>query len=325
MADFDPRQLDQLEDALELLESPDDLESLELSTELAERLGEYQDILALCRDAFPLESPGDELLDGVIAEAREVSRRGRLGHDGDRSAWRQFWDRWRGTLVPGFALAGTAAAVLWLLEPPEASDGAELARAEQPRELDRQNQDDKRSEPASEPVVDDGDDPTDELETDEASTDSYSELGKAIKQRKKAKPSEPEPEPAPAPMTKDELWSSLERANSARRAGDCDRARKLYDHAIAVSTDSLATAQAQAGIGLCLEQDRREADAESWYSQARSASPSINAWIASERDEQPRPGEAKTKKTAPKPASSAKKSKKSKKDAIDLPGASGPL
>lgn len=120
MAEFDPRQLDQLEDALEHL---DDHESLvghaghELPSELIERLNEYQDVLALCRDAFPLESPRDELLTGVLAEAREVSRRPRAREAGQRSGWRRFWERWRGTVVPGFALATTAVVVLWVLDP----------------------------------------------------------------------------------------------------------------------------------------------------------------------------------------------------------------
>ena len=74
MAEFDPRQLDQLEDALEGLDEIDDLAALELSPELTERLGEYRDVLALCRDVFPIEAPGDELLTDVLAEAREVSR-----------------------------------------------------------------------------------------------------------------------------------------------------------------------------------------------------------------------------------------------------------
>jgi tetratricopeptide (TPR) repeat protein len=319
VAEFNPRQLDQLEDALESLEEIDDLESLELSPELSERLGEYQDVLALCREAFPLEAPAEDLLDGVIAEAREASRRPRLrdGLDANASGWRRFWERWRGTVIPGIALAGTAAAVLWLLEPEaELANSTDLLTDEASQD-DQRSDEPERSQPASEPKTSSAGE-ADELEgpsePSEAGDDEpeppESDDGGAEPKRKRSKrnagasPSvePPEPEPAPEPMTKDETWKALERANAARRTGNCDRARSLYEEVIAASTDSLAIARARAGIGLCFEQDRRDSEAASWFEQAREASPGIDAWINTQRDEQPLPGEKKHKRKKKKTA-----------------------
>ncbi|PRQ03537.1 hypothetical protein ENSA5_14690 [Enhygromyxa salina] len=318
MADFDARQLDQLEDALERLESIDDPASLELSPALTERLAEYQDVLALCRDAYPLETPSDELLAEVIAEAHEVSRRPKLRDglrpDAQDSSWPRFWERWRGTLIPGLALSATAVAVLWVLEPKRELDSAQdlltdNGDADQ-RERD-DNADRERSQPASEPSVDEAratpeaDEPAPELGADdpkeipgETPTEKVGHTEAPTRPSSKAKKSKsgasaPTPEPAPTPLTKDETWTSLERANAARRTGDCDRARSIYEDIIAASSDGLAVARAKAGIGLCFEQVRHDSKAATWFEAARSASPGIDAWINTQRDEQPMPGEKK--------------------------------
>jgi hypothetical protein len=319
VAEFDPRQLDQLEDALEHLDDhdlADHDDSLELPAELIERLSEYQDVLALCRDAFPLESPPEELLIGVIAEAREVSRRPRT-RDVDRyGGWRRFWERWRGTVVPGFALATTAVVVLWVLDPAadleqvtELSSSSELedrsveaelertqaagessntAKADEPERADQPGQ---TEQPAVEPP-----DPT----SDEQGSDAIEAIQPKPKTSEKAPTKsklddtyEPAPEPAPTPMSKDETWTNLERADSLRRAGNCDRARSTYDDVIAASSDASAIGQAKAGIGLCFEQDRRDSEAAKWFEDARGDSPGIDAWIDDQRDEQPLPGESK--------------------------------
>jgi hypothetical protein len=324
VAEFDPRQLDQLEDALEVFEDLDDLASLELSPELTERLSDYRDVLELCRDAFPDEDPDDDVLAGVLAEAREVSRRPRL-RDADRdSGWRRFWERWRGTVVPGFALAATAAAVLWFLDPGDSSNAKLAEFADKSAEKADQKQDGEleRTQPASEPRDSDADDepepePDDEaapeIEPDDDGGDDEPTPEPKARKRKASGGDEmvAEPEPAPEPMTKQETWSSFGQADAARRTGDCDRARQLYEDIIAASSDSLAVARSKAGIGLCYEQERRDTEAAKWYSDARASGPGIDAWIAQERDEQPMPGEIKKKRKA-------KASPKSKKDALDL-------
>lgn len=327
MAEFDPRQLDQLEDALEHLDDLSDHEALELPSEVIDRLSEYQDVLALCRDAFPLESPPDELLTGVIAEAREVSRRPRSRDADQRSGWRRFWERWRGTVVPGFALATTAVVVLWVLDPEgeleragelsgsseveEGSVNAELERTQpagessnaagdiaksdaseqldQSDQLDQPDTSDQPDQPAIEPP-----EPTSVPQDLNATERRDPKSNATSKAPTKSKLDDVDDlEPTPTPMSKDETWTSLERADSARRAGNCDRARSIYDDVIAASSDALAIAQAKGGVGLCFEQDRRDSEATKWFEDARAASPGIDAWINGQRDEQPLPGESK--------------------------------
>jgi tetratricopeptide (TPR) repeat protein len=316
VADFDPRQLDQLEDALEQLEFVQDLDALELTPELSERLREYQDVLALCREAFPLESPDDAVLSEVLAEAREVSRRPRLLADQDRSTWRRFWERWRGTVVPGFALAATAAVVLWVINP-AATDGELLTKA--PAKQDERRAEPKpepepeQTQPASEHQLDEPEsklEPTPAVEptpagepvaeAPEPEPESKPESKERPRAKKKSTAAKPVIEPKPEPLSKDDAWNSLARADSARRKGNCDHARSIYDEVIAASPSAQITAQAKAGIGLCLEQDRRDAEATNFYEQARRGNPAIDTWISQERDEQPMPG-SKSKKSMPTP------------------------
>ncbi len=309
--DFDPRELDLLEDALEGLEDIDELASLELAPALTERLAEYQDVLALCREAFPIEAPREELLADVIAEAHAVSRRPKR-HEPDGGRARRFWERWRGTLIPGVALAGTAAAVLLLLEPgPQDQPSATLLI-----DTNTNQNNDAKAEPKlpSEPSIDEGE-PADEdpeqpddagEQLDDADADADAEqpeppepLGKSspVKKRRSNKASAPAqaPEPAPEPMSKDDTWLTLERGDASRRKGDCDRARARYEQVIAAGSDTSAVARAKAGIGLCHEQDRRNGEADGWFDQARADDPGIGSWIKEERDRQPLPGEKKKK------------------------------
>jgi tetratricopeptide (TPR) repeat protein len=309
VADFDPHQLDQLEDALDSL---DQLDSLELSPALTERLAEYQSVLAVCRDAFPSAEPRPELLANVLAEAHAVSRRARL-REPEQARWQRFWQRWRGTLVPGVALAGTAVAVLLLLEPERElsseallSDESSRARADDDAQQRTSAADQSPSEAASEPSVPDPirvpdpnasnpDPPATQPEPKPAS--GAGTLTKP-KSRKATPAIEAVPAAKPTPLSKDEAWTALERANADRRKGECDRARTRYEEIIAASHDSLAVARAKAGIGLCFEQDRRNADAQQWFDQARSGNAGIDAWIDSQRDEQPLPGETKKQPSA---------------------------
>jgi tetratricopeptide (TPR) repeat protein len=317
VVDFDPRQLDQLEDALDDL---DDLGSLELSPAVTERLAEYQSVLALCRAALPVEEPRVDLLADVIAEAHAVSRRAKLREPIHASPWRRFWDRWRGTVIPSLALAGTAAAVLLLIEPER-----ELDRTDERLSANTQEREQPRppSEPASEQTVEaeageggaapaeppatDSDDAKDPV-AGQPQASPPPGTSKTSKLRKRsssgagiATPTAKPSEPAPEPLSKDDTWTELERANADRRRGDCDRARTRYEQIIAASSDSLAIARSQAGIGLCLEQDRRTAEADRLFEQARATNPGVDAWIDGQRDEQPLPGEtkkAKSKKNA---------------------------
>lgn len=306
MADFDPRQLDQLEDALEGLESIDDLESLELAPMLTERLAEYQDVLTLCREAFPVEEPRAEVLAEVLAEARAVSLRVKPG-TADESAWRRFWTRWRGTLIPGVALAGTAAAVLLLLDP---GSTPELAQQDEQRSDEREIErtDSTPSEPANMPLGDErGGEEVEIDEVDQPDTDPSEPIntpgsaGVAVKKAKsridKSAVPTAVPKPAPEPLSKDDTWILLDRADAERRKGECDQARSHYERVIAAGADNRAIGRAKAGIGLCLEQERRNTEADQWFDQARKSNVGIDAWIAEQRNQQPLPGQSKKAKS----------------------------
>lgn len=324
MADFTPRQLDALEDALEglALGSDPELEmaGLELEPELAERLAEYQQVLALTRDAFPLDEVPEGLLDDVLAEAREVARSTPAPTPEPRESWRSTWERWRSSLIPIASLAGAAALVLWLAKPGAEHD--ELARVDdaathQPtREHESSMPSDAapREADSAEPAAGASEAMPVEPPTQPATPDTSLGQAKPTAATKSkstsgstagagagaAKPSvAPEPtagvEP-PEPLDKDDAWTELERADAARHKGDCDRARKLYAGILAASSQSTVIGRAKAGIGLCLEQDGKQSQADTWFDDARSSNPSIDAWIRSQRDEQPMPGEKKKAK-----------------------------
>ena len=310
MADFAPRQLDALEDALEDLEIDGDLAGLELAPELLERLAEYQQVLGLTRDAFPLDEPAEGLLDAVLAEAREVARNAPAPVIESRGGgWRRAWARWRSTLVPVATLAGAAALVLWIAKP---GDPQELARVElptaervEPSEPGEPASGQARERDSAEAAASATEPEAPEIESELVLEEDPSELMPSkptIGKRKQAgsagmAPAQPAVAPEPVkPLSKDDAWADLERADAARRKGDCDRARKTYDMVIAASSQSTAVARAKAGIGLCFEQDGKSSQAATWFDDARTSSASIDAWIRGQRDEQPQPGEKKKSK-----------------------------
>jgi tetratricopeptide (TPR) repeat protein len=314
VADFDPRQLDALEDALEDLEIDGDLAGLELAPELLERLAEYQQVLALTRDVFPLDDPPEGLLDDVLAEAREVARNAPVPTPELRGDWRRTWERWRNSLVPFTALAGAAALVLWIAQPDDdhqlARVDGEIAKSDEapsktspgePASGQAREQDSAEAAGSAAEAVEQVE-PI-ELEDDTIGTDPSPQPTKLASKRKPASTNTagaastpavaPDPIDSVTPLSKDDAWTDLERADAARRKGDCDRARKLYEKVIAASSQSTALAQAKAGIGLCFEQDGKSSTAATWFDDARQNSPGIDAWIRGQRDDQPLPGEKK--------------------------------
>lgn len=111
-AELTPAELDLLEDALA------DLEGLtperdDLPPHLRARLGEYQSILALTREALPMVDVPGGILDAVIAEAQ---RSPAVQAETPRPP--SLWERLRRSFVlPGFALAATAALLVLVLRP----------------------------------------------------------------------------------------------------------------------------------------------------------------------------------------------------------------
>ncbi|MCY1005616.1 hypothetical protein OV079_08550 [Nannocystis pusilla] len=114
-SDFTPDELDLLEDALEWVEDParrGDLEAM--PAPLRQRADEYAAILAMTREVMPEEDVSPGVLDGILAEARRAAPPPAPAAAPGPSLWERLR---RSFLLPGVALAGTAALLLWVARP----------------------------------------------------------------------------------------------------------------------------------------------------------------------------------------------------------------
>lgn len=111
-----PEQLDRIEDALESLEDEGVPAEVGDDPEVMQRLEEYREILALSREVIAEHDVPSGILEGVLAAARRDDAAESLPEplaSEPRASW---WTRLRRVfLVPGVALAGTAALVLWIV------------------------------------------------------------------------------------------------------------------------------------------------------------------------------------------------------------------
>jgi hypothetical protein len=344
MAEFSPSELDQIEDLLEDLETGAGLEDESLSPAARERLDEYRDILALSRDALPLEEPDPNLLAGVIAEARQTAFNSKSTAAGVVSSARQVPAResedsrpsWFRRWLPAMALAGSAVAVLLLLRPQAEEDGA---ASEAPATL---AQNDRPASPAKTTLTQ-GSVDADKVaqaapgeagveEPEDSETEPAQEAGAAVAEdvepaakssRKsvsnsrapaKAKsdavqePLEEEPT-----VDKDQAWGDLVRAHGLRRRGECRGARALYRGLEHEGLKDNVRAQAIAGRGLCDEFDGETSSAESSYSKARDIRRDIDGWIEAERQEMRANGHMRKKKAKPAPSKKSKRKAKTSK------------
>jgi hypothetical protein len=121
--DLGPDELDRLEDALEVLELDGALERWtedELGPRVYARLVDYRDVLAATREALPLEDVPAGVLDGVLAQAQQAATAPAVAARAAEASW---WSRARRSfMVPVLALAGTAALVLWVLDPKDQAE-----------------------------------------------------------------------------------------------------------------------------------------------------------------------------------------------------------
>ncbi|MCY1057863.1 hypothetical protein [Nannocystis sp. SCPEA4] len=305
-SDFTPDELDLLEDALEWVGDPARAADLEaMPAPLRQRADEYAAILAMTREAMPEEDVAPGLLDGILAEARRAAAPPVPAVEGP--SW---WDRLRRSfLLPGVALAGTAALLLWVARPvDEASPSIrdEAARAPAPTPAPAAPEPPKPSEEAAEledmsPPTDRGGGPADgeaamAPAADAAVVPGAMESMPAPKPaRSPAKPKKAEVEEAPLPglhvpdqkrvdADKDSVRDQLESGDRARQKGRCDLAEAEYAAVASSNGPAAERARALAGLGLCREAAGKDADAERYFEEARSVDSSVNSWLLRESE-----------------------------------------
>lgn len=335
--EWSPAELDVLEDALErwtateLEAGPEDSS---LAPRMRERLESYRDLLAMTRAELPLEDVSDSLLAGVLAEAARSGSAAPAREPKVADAVHvSFWERLRRSmLLPGLALAGSAALLLWMVQPsddapttlatqttparltPEAAPAPAAPKLPELRETPEMDElrggaaaEAKKADeapgagaPAPAAVMVE---PAEEAVPKDSKLELKGDRGKAKSIKKSELPAESYPGlddvPSDAAADKDTLRDTLEQADRARRKGRCDLALGLYLEATGMSGPDSERAQARAGYGLCLQAQGNDAAAMKYFESAGKISPSINAWIKRER------GDSSPKKAPAKPSAKA--------------------
>ncbi|MEM6292475.1 MAG: hypothetical protein AAGA54_14465 [Myxococcota bacterium] len=305
-----PDELDRLEDALEGLEHLDDLS--DSSPLVSARLADFKAILEASREALPLEDVPSGLLAGVIEEAR-MSPEDITVSVGEREAT-SLWQRLRKSLLlPGLAVAGSAALVLLIVQPTlsdgpvQAESGAIVADRSQPAPASPAKEFDK-SAPAPEvaPAI------AEPVEEELEEADGF--LGRTVEEKPAATAAQPkaaEPPPPPAadpPATKADTrdsaqgWNAIEAGDDARKGGDCFTARNHYARALDDGNDSVR-ARAYVGLGLCKQLDGNDAAAGDFFRQARELDPDAADFAVTQAEEpkaKPSPRRPRKKRSASK-------------------------
>lgn len=328
-----PDELDRLEDALEGLEALEDLR--DPSDAVSSRLADFQFILQASRDALPLEDVRPGLLDGVLSEAR-LSTADIPASVPEPPQTESFWARMRKAwLIPGLAVAGSAALVLILVrpmldeEPAQESTGAVAINQDTTRAVEE-------ALPSSAPAS--------QLGQAEASMATEAVAGSAKSDAppppppaapatrglgKRQAPAEVMPEPAPAPEPAPEPepeleppakvpeavvddtkssdaesgasekgWNAIEQGDAAREGGDCFSARNHYARALDDGNDSVR-ARAYVGMGLCKQSDGNAAAADEYFDKARELDEDAVKFADTRAEEAPsKPSSRRPKKKA---------------------------
>ncbi len=313
-AEFSPVELDRMEDALETLELADVLD--EPSIAVRRRLGDYRKILELSRAAMPLMEVPRGLLDHVLAEARAAAEVPVVAPAAPmREPVVGLWTKVRrALLLPGVALATTAALVLLIVErdksaeAPAATAASDKVAVNEPAPARQQAAGELREEGR--------------LESQRAKSDSAAAVTATPAEAPASGTMAPPPSPGPGsasptddgnldkaggvvlepeadekkradapPFAKPSAvadldamprWDTIARGDRARHKMDCAEARSEYTLALD-DMDARVRARAHAGLGLCeaAEGDRRGADAA--YKQARELDAEIVGFIEAER------------------------------------------
>lgn len=340
-AEWSPAELDRLEDALERWTAEDledghlDHEDSSLEPRMRERLESYRDLLAMTRAELPMEEVPEGLLAGVLAEAARGGVKAEREVKVAAAVRVGFWERLRRSmLLPGVALAGSAALLLWAVQPgiddsPEKKFDTQIsstaparlapgpapapAAAQEPEPIVESKRDERpaEAEEKAAPPTDIDADAKPELEADDMPdpakarpADAKGGGGSKLKSKKAEMPGAPseylpgiDDVPTDTGADKDELRDTLEIADQARRKGRCADAIKIYLSAMNMSGPANERAQARAGYAMCLQQQGDDVKATKYYEAASKLSPSIDAWVKRER------GESSPKKAPAKPSS----------------------
>lgn len=337
-AEFAPHELDRIEDSLESLEfapAHDDAAPM-----VRRRLDDYRSILALSRQALPMIEVPRGLLDGVLAQARAAAEAPAVAPTPALAPERpSFWTRLRkAALIPGVALAGTAALVLVMVQgdrrsesvasapAPSRADDVKPAAAPAPTtaEPDWYATDPAASKnatkdamPSSRAGVAGSASPGSPPSPVTATTPSVVPEPKADAQREQGAEAADEQlrkkgaleQEAPVDQTQGKpadgdppRWDIIARGDRARHRGDCESARSEYSLALG-DADARVQARAHAGLGLCdaVAGDRKSADAA--YKLARDLDGEIVSFIDTERPKAPASSSKAKAKPAPKPPS----------------------
>jgi len=338
-AEFSASELDHLEDALEGLELAPPGDG---APQIRRRLEEYRNILALSRAAMPRVEVPRGLLNSVLAEARASVESPAITPSVAVPERESFWAKVRRFgLLPGVALAGTAAAVLFMVERKDetaqvaaVSHDAKVATAAEVRKeaafidsesapaapgasapsAGRSKDVAAAAEPSATPSAPGATTiapapPPASPEAERKREDAAAEIADSpndddagdVQTRAGAKGDKKLPD-AETPR-----WDIIARGDRARHRSDCKVARNEYALALD-DVDARVRARAHAGLGLCdaADGDRKSADAA--YTAARELDGEIVAFIDEER-----PRAAGTSPAKAKPKAASKKSK------VDVP------
>jgi len=340
-AEFSTAELDHLEDALEGLELAPPTGAI--APRVGDRLAEYRNILALSRAAMPMVDVPRGLLDDVIAQARAAAEVPTVVSSATPTERPGFWARVRRFgLLPGFALAGTAAAVMLTVESkPDLHDSAAIEApvavegARDSAGVERRSTAGPAPAAAPAPATAQDQAAADRHEPEQAELgleiqrDESSDRGNAIPggaappkraavSAVSAAPASPAAEPiekkevdlrrkndAPTADAETPRWDIIARGDRARHRGECGAARNEYSLALG-DVDARVRARAHAGLGLCEAQAGNRSAADAAYQVARELDGEIARFI---EDERPRGAGTSAAKAKPKASTNAGKSK----------------
>lgn len=316
--EFSAAELNVLEDSLADLDHlPEDA-----TAAVIERLASYRAVLDLTREGMPTLEVPEGILDAVLAEAERSP-----AVNAEVTAGPSLWERLRRSFVlPGFALAATAAILVITLRPdddlakmseeadvsatPASAENAELDPEGAPVEARPASTSPKPADvlpaapPSEEKAKDEvaAEDADDEADASRKPTAKKSAAPAKSKSKKDA--GIPGALDLPAPAAEDPVDSGdkaalrdlLAQADNDRRRGRCAEAKAAYKNIL--GSAGAEEARALVGLGLCAESAGDEALAESYFRKARTLNPAIDSLIASERSMMSAPSSKKASKAS---------------------------